>query len=177
MARRDPTVWLLCGLAFAGKSTLASLLAARTGAAILSLDDINAERDLHGGVGIPTEEWAATHREALRRLDALLEQGRSVIVDDTNCFRWLRDSYRDAARVHGAPATVIHLDVPLDAALARLRANEASPERAPVTEAILRDLARDFEPPAPDETTIVCPADETPDRWVARILATAGPTS
>lgn len=171
MARADPTLYLLCGLAFAGKSTLAARLTERTGAAIVSLDAINAERGLQGGLGIPVGEWVATHQEALRRLDALLGEGRSAIVDDTCCFRRLRDSYRGLASRHAAASLVIHVDVPLGEAVRRLRANEASPERPPVTEAILRDLARDFEWPAADEPTLVYRPPETYDAWIDRALA------
>lgn len=170
MARRDPILYLLCGLAFAGKSTLAALLSERTGAAIVSLDAINAERGLHGGLGIPGEEWVATHQEALRRLEALLGERRSAIVDDTCCFRRLRDSYRGLARRHGAEAVVIHLEVPFGEALRRLRENESAPRRSPVTEPILRDLLRDFEPPEADEETIVYRHPEPFDSWLDRVF-------
>jgi predicted kinase len=148
-------LYLLCGLAFAGKSTLAAQLASRAGATIVSLDDINAERGLHGGIGIPGEEWVKTHHIALARVRELLDQGRPVIVDDTNCFRWLRDNYRKEATERGLPTTVVRLEVSVEEALARARRNEATKERPPVTEAVLRDLAQGFEWPGPDENTVL----------------------
>jgi predicted kinase len=153
-------LYLLCGLAFAGKSTLAAQLASRFGAVIVSLDDINAERGLHGGIGIPDEEWLKTHRVALARVREFLDQGRPVIVDDTNCFRWLRDNYRKEAAERGVPTTVVLLEVSLEEALARARRNEVMQERPPVTEAVLVDLAKGFEWPGPDETVVaVRPGD------------------
>ncbi len=52
---------LVCGLAFAGKSTLAAAIAEHQGAVVVSLDEINARRGLHGGTGIAPEEWVRTH--------------------------------------------------------------------------------------------------------------------
>lgn len=148
-------LYLLCGLAFAGKSTLAAQLASRVGATIVSLDDINAERGLHGGTGIPGEEWLKSHHIALARVRDLLDQGRPVVVDDTNCFRWLRDNFRKEAAERGLTTTVVQLEVSLEEALARARRNEATEERPPVTEAVLLDLAKGFEWPGPDETVVL----------------------
>lgn len=161
-------LYLLCGMAFSGKTTLASVLARHARALVVSLDEINASRGLHGGAGIPEGEWARTHREALRQIEAALEAGRSVIVDDTNCFRFLRDNYRAVADLHGARTTVLYLDRPLELLLDRLRENERTNARAPVTETVLRELARKFEPPGPDEETLVCPSGIPVDVWVAR---------
>jgi len=161
------TLYLLCGLAFSGKSTLAAALRRRLGCALVSLDDLNARRGLHGGLGIPGEEWARTHREALREVEAALQAGRSVIVDDTNCFRFLRDDYRGIADRRGVPTVVIHLEAPLDLVRARMRANELEPTRAPIAEPVLLDLVDKFEPPAADERVIVFPAGASPEEWIA----------
>jgi predicted kinase len=163
-------LYLLCGLAFSGKSTVAAVLARRLGALVVSLDHINAERGLEGGLGIPAEEWGRTHAVALERAEAGLAAGRPVVVDDTNCFRFLRDDHRRAADRLGVPTVVIHLDAPLSLILERLRANDRAPTRSPVTEAILLELAAKFEPPGPDESTLVVPAGADPEAWAARHL-------
>jgi predicted kinase len=165
-ARAPVTLYLMCGLAFSGKSTLAGAIAARAGATIVSLDAINAARGLRGGLGIPEEEWAWTHRQALELTRSALARGRSVVVDDTNCFRSLRDDYRAAAAAHGATAVVVYLDVPLPVVRSRMRANEKAPSRHPVSETVLLDLAGKFEPPAPDEPMLFCPPDREETSWV-----------
>ena len=86
------TVTLLCGLAFAGKSTLAAAMARRLGVAVVSLDEINAARGLHGGTGIPVEEWAATHQRAFREIESALKSGSS------SCRRRRRPDLRDNDR-------------------------------------------------------------------------------
>ncbi|MBP7146602.1 MAG: ATP-binding protein [Acidobacteria bacterium] len=163
-------LYLMCGLAFAGKTTLGSALCERLGAGWISLDEINAGRGLHGGLGIPVAEWARTHRLALEQLAALAERGSPIVLDDTNCFRWLRDSYREIAAAHGYVTTVVLFDVPLALALERLRANDDDRARAPVREDILRELARTFEYPAQDERVVRLPAGEPLSAWLERCL-------
>ena len=120
----------------------------------MSLDAINAERGLHGGTGIHGEEWLKSHHMALARVGELLDQGRPVIVDDTSCFRWLRDNFRKVATERGVPTTVVLLELSLEEVLARARRNEVTKERPPVMEAILLDLAKGFEWPGPDENVV-----------------------
>ena len=37
-----------------------------------------------------------THGIALERIRALMARGEDIVFDDTNCFRWLRDRYRES---------------------------------------------------------------------------------
>lgn len=78
---------LMCGLSFAGKSTLARQLGEALPADVISLDDINAERGLDGGQGIPLEAWAETNRIAQVRATEALREGRNVVVDDAGSPR------------------------------------------------------------------------------------------
>jgi predicted kinase len=138
---------------------------------VVSLDEINLSRGLLGGLGIPAEEWARTHQEALREVERCLEAGRSVIVDDTNCFRFLRDNYRAIADRHGVRTTVIHLERPLELLRERIRENDQTQARASITEPVLLDLANKFEPPDADEHVIEFPPGVSADAWVARHLS------
>ncbi len=168
--RGSAPVYVLCGLAFAGKSTLAAALEAELGARVVSLDEINARRGLAGGAGIADEEWRRTHRLALAELEEALRQPGAVVIDDTNCWRWLRDAYRAVAAANGRPTVVLHLDVPLEEALARLRRNRDDPRRAPVREDVLLALADSFEAPAADERTLVVSWRGDPRAWVRETL-------
>jgi predicted kinase len=167
--RKEKMIYLMCGLAFAGKSTLAERIAERTGAQIISLDKINAERNLYGGKGIPDHEWLATHQIALQRLDSIAREGRTVIIDDTNCFRWLRDNYRKKAEAYGYQCVVVLLDVPPETVLQRASQNTTVGTRSDVSPEIMQDLIYKFEYPAADEENVLkySPSDSVPD-WLAR---------
>jgi predicted kinase len=124
------TLYLLCGLAFSGKSTLAKAMVNYLKCAYISLDDINKERGLgFGGDGIPVAEWEKTHHIAMGILDNLMQLEQDIILDDTNCFRWLRDRFREVAKKHGYETKVIYLDVPLDEIRLRMQRNEQTQER------------------------------------------------
>lgn len=141
----------MCGLPFSGKSTLAIKLSESTAAKIISLDEINARRGLYGGTGIPGEEWMRTHQIALQHMEELCKAGISIIIDDTNCFRWLRDAYRNVASKYNYQTIILQLNISLEEALRRAQENDQSQERNPVAVEILRDVALKFEYPDADE--------------------------
>lgn len=167
-------LYLMCGLAFSGKSTVAGVIRRLRGAVVISLDELNAARGLHGGLGIQEEEWVRSHREATASVEEALRAGRDVVVDDTNCFRFLRDEYRALAAGFGAEVLILYLPAPPDLVLRRARGNDSEPSRHPVTEPVLLDLIRKFEPPAVDEPVLVVPPD-CDEEWVARHIAPAAP--
>src|SRR4051812_25686927 len=80
-----PTLYILCGLPFSGKSTLGRALAAQAGGAIVSFDELYAE---HGEVLARTRDtlavWQAIRELAGERIGALLRDGVSVVYDNTN---------------------------------------------------------------------------------------------
>ena len=160
-------ITLLCGLAFAGKSTLAAAIAEHQGAVVVSLDAINARRGLRGGSGIAPEEWVRTHGQALREGDAALAAGRAVVVDDTHCTRSLRDAWREVAARRGVVAVLVVVDTPEALALERLRRNQSTGARLAVEEAVFADLVARFEWPGPDEPALRFPAGADPRAWAA----------
>lgn len=148
------TLYIMCGLAFAGKTTVARALARRLGAIVVSLDEINLERGLRGGEGVPVEEWERTHRIALARTHELMQAGKDVVIDDTGCFRWLRDRYRGAASLHGFDTTVVFVETPVEEARRRLQANDPGTGRPGVRVEVLESLGATFEPPGADEKVV-----------------------
>jgi tRNA uridine 5-carbamoylmethylation protein Kti12 len=101
-------------------------------------------------------------------VEDLLAAGRSVIVDDTNCFRFLRDDYRAVAERHEVRTTVIYIGAPLGLLLERRLENDRTQARASVAEPVFLDLVEKFEMPAADENVLVFPFDAEPGAWVAR---------
>jgi len=104
-------LYILCGPAFSGKTTLARQLGRASHCVCVSLDEINAERGLYGGDGIPPDEWQRTHEIALQRLSELMAGGCDIVLDDTCCFRWLRDKYREMANEHRNTPQLVCLEV------------------------------------------------------------------
>ena len=164
------TLYVMCGLSFSGKSTLAREVARATGAELVSLDDLNAERGLYGGDGIPVEEWERTSQLANERLRALAPSGRDVVLDDTSCYRWLRDRWRERAASVGYAARLVWVDVPPETILRRREQSERSADRRGIRDSVFAAHAESFERPQEDEAAArydgAVPAREWVERYV-----------
>lgn len=161
---------LMCGLSFAGKSTLAAKLAEALPASLVSLDLINEERGLHGGQGIPLEEWAETNRIAHERGRELLDAGHHVVVDDTGSPRFIRDGWREIADQSVAPFVVVWVQISPELQRARVHANRQSQGRPDVTDAVLHDHRTSFEPPTNEEALVVDAQDTADKAQVAALV-------
>ena len=171
----SPRLVLLCGLSFSGKSTLARRLAERFGAAVVSLDEINARRGLSGGDGLPVPEWAATHRLALGAVEAALAAGSPlVVVDDTFSLRFLRDDYRALARRVGADLRLAFLDVPPGEIAARRARSEAASDRPGIREEVFAEHAAGFERPGADEPHLALGPGDDADAFLERLAGGEG---
>lgn len=162
-------VVVLTGRAFSGKSTLASSLATQLPASVVSYDEINAERGLHGGDGVAVEEWGITNGMTRDRARALLRAGQTVIVDDTSSLRFLRDQWRSLAREEGAPIALVQLDTPVPTLRRRLADNRSSGDRHDMLDDVLEKHLLDYEPPGDDEPHITVTENHDLDSAVAAI--------
>lgn len=170
MSDTGGTLYLLCGLAFAGKSTLARAMAERLGCAVVAPDEINARRGLWGGDGVPEEEWARTHRLALDEVDAhLVRRVPGVVVDDTCCFRFLRDDYRRLAERRGYAVRVVVLPTPVAEIEQRMTASRRRRDRRGIDREVFDRHRREFEWPADDETPLTLDPAAGVEGWLRRL--------
>lgn len=167
---------VLCGVSFAGKSTVAGAIAARTGALVVSLDAVNAERGLDSGAGIPVEQWQLTHQIAGDRVRVGLAGGGTVVVDDTGSLRVLRERWRALADESGVRSVLVQVTVDAAEMVARLRRNRADAVRPDVLDGVLAGFLADFEPPGPEENPLRVTSDEHLADWVADRFPPAPPS-
>ncbi len=145
----------MCGIPFAGKSTIARELACRCDFALVSVDVI--VRELRLDLGEQAEKqrsWALAMAEGFERSRRLLAGGESVIYDNANHSRRNRDRCRRIAGQANAAFHCIWVDVPKDVARARLEANRADPSREDVPDASFRQIVDEFEPPTGEPDVI-----------------------
>jgi predicted kinase len=159
-------LFIMCGIAFSGKTTVAKQLVQAVGCAYVSLDDINAERGLHGGEGIALKEWIRTHDIAVGRLKELTPRGEDIVLDDTNCFRWLRERYREFASENGYVAELVYLNVSSEEVQARIVRNEVTAARPAIEMNVFRAHVQEFEPPQADEVATVLRNAQDISRWI-----------
>ncbi|SRR6266700_2072957 len=163
----EPCLYILCGLPFAGKTTLARALERQLGIALVELDAINKARGigLHGEA-ISPEEWDGTYAEAYRQLDAFLAAGQSVLFDAASFTKAQRDSLRALAGKHRASSLVIYLDVSEAEARQRWLQNRATGARYDVRDEDFAHVVNFFEPPAQEEHAVYYRPSQPADEWI-----------
>jgi predicted kinase len=161
---------LMCGLSFSGKSTLARQLGKELEATALSLDSINEERGLHGGQGIPVEEWAKTNRLAEERSRAQLRAGGNVIIDDTGSPRFIRDRWREVAAGSQAAFALVWIEIDLELQRERVLANRLAGGRHDVTDEVLLDHVAHFESPTDEGAITINARDVSDPRHVETVV-------
>ena len=165
------SLYIMCGLPFAGKTTVALALVRRVGFRRVAIDDINDERGIwDDALGLTPEEWTTTYAEAYRRIDLLLAQGHAVIDDSVNHTWVLRERLRAIATRNGASATVLYIAVPAAEARRRWVRNRQTEERGDVRDEDFATVLDNFEPPRADETVLRYDAVLPLDAWIARVF-------
>jgi predicted kinase len=160
----------MCGLSFSGKTTLARAIARAVRADYISLDDINEERGLCSGEGVPADEWERTSVIAVERTGRLLQAGRDVVLDDTLCYQWLRARYAAVAGLYAAQFVLIHVSTPLPEIYNAMLRNDAVHQRNPIRAEVFEMHARSFELPTADERPLVYDRTTPLDQWIASHL-------
>jgi predicted kinase len=166
------TLYLLCGMPFSGKTTLGKSIAKYLNSPYISLDEINEARGLYGGDGIPVEEWEKTHLLAMQQLQSLMPLRQDIILDDTSCFRWLRERFSNFVKQHDYQTIIVFLDIPLSIIRKRLEKNEETQARHRVRQDIIEEMAKTFELPQKDENVVKYSANQSIDEWIAEHFVT-----
>jgi aminoglycoside phosphotransferase family enzyme/predicted kinase len=127
---RRPAMVLVGGLPGTGKSTLARALAERANFEVIDTDVVRKE--LAGiaphnsgtaeyGEGIYTREWSErTYKECLRRAEALLFEGKRVIVDASLSSEARRQMFLGRGRGHGVRTLFLECETSAETAKRRL---------------------------------------------------------
>lgn len=157
-----PTVYLLCGLTGAGKSTYAAKLEAQ-GLKRLALDEAVFESHGRYGVDYPEQEFATHEAEARNQLDdrlvELVRNGESVVLDYGFWSRQDRERYKQLINDSGGECKLLYFKAAPDLLQKRLAArNDAQYEGAnqlPVTDEMLEAFAERFEEPSNEGEEIV----------------------
>jgi predicted kinase len=164
---RQAHLYILCGLPFAGKTTLAKGLVSELGIKRVAIDDINTERGLWDDEkGLSPEEWTHVYNEAYRRIGLLLGQGERVMDDSTNFTREQRDRLRAIAARHNAATTVIYVTTPLAETRRRWQENRSTRVRGDVRDDDFTQVVENLEAPTEDENVLRYDGSTPVTEWI-----------
>lgn len=144
---------LLCGPAFSGKTTLAYALE-RRGFVRVAIDDIVRSRGLEPGAGVPERVWEDASFAACLLIRSGLQRGQDVVLDDTLCYRFLRDRYRDLGSGTNVSTFLVVLKISADAVRGRVAQNVRLRQRHSIDPALLESHLASFEWPGAAEPHI-----------------------
>lgn len=147
------TLYILCGLPFSGKTTLAKELVKRFGFISINIDDIKVEYGI-GDVDddeVSDKMWTKILGDIDKRVKKNLQDNKSVIVESYTIIRSGRDKLREIATGLGIPTKIIYLNISEFLARQRWLKNEKSQVRFRITKKIFNEAVRDLEPPTKTE--------------------------
>jgi predicted kinase len=148
---------IICGISFAGKSTLGAAIAQRFGYAEVDVDVTKV--DLHGedtaDERLTQSDWDAIYNETDNRVLSHLRAGRSVLDASRNFRKAERDNIRRLTAGLGVPIITIFVDTPEAVARQRLFENRLSKTRPDLSESVFEHIARLMEPPGIVENPLI----------------------
>lgn len=98
-------IFLIRGIAGSGKTTLANLLAAGTGAVSIAADDYFIDSD--GEYRFNPSLLPSAHEQCNVRARRSMEEGRTIIIHNTFLQRWEMEPYFKLAEEFGYRTTVV----------------------------------------------------------------------
>ena len=160
-------LYIMCGVGFSGKSTLARKIAEAKDAFLVSQDgfwfELREEMNLDLDSDDDWEKILAISRAEVKRL---LMEGRSVVYDDISLRYSDREVLRNLANDCGAEAVLVYLDTPREVQLERRRRNLEMNERHDVPDHILEWGDAMLETPQPPENPIYFRPDSDTEEWL-----------
>ncbi len=168
-----PKLIIVCGTAFAGKSTLARVLAARFGHAEVDVDEVKTHLFGHGveDQTLRHGDWVRIYDETDRLIARHLDAGQSVVDASRNFTRAERQRARHLCQGHGADLVTVHVDTPEHITRQRLLANRHAPTRPDLSDDAFDAILAGWEPPTADERPVVFRYKEDRAEWLARHAA------
>lgn len=160
-------MYILSGMSFAGKSTLAQKIAEAKSIPVIDPDEASRERGLglHGEF-IPEEIWQQIHAEAKSRAREILRSGKSLVYDTTALVKKERDDLRNLAIENGAIPIIIVVNITKEEAYKRWKENSVTKQKYAVHIDDFNMCADGFQFPDKNETYLVYQAGEDIENWI-----------
>ena len=167
------TCIIVCGLSFAGKSTLGNAIAARFGYEQVDVDctketlygrDVNDER-------ITREQWDTIYADTDARIVDYLDAGKNVVDASRNFTRAEREHIRGIVTNCGHRSITVYVNTPESIARQRWQANREHPQRRDITDTDFEEIVSVWEPPLDDEQPVVFDFGEAVEVWIEKHTA------
>lgn len=144
----SPTLFIMCGLPYSGKSVFSKRFSAENGYGLVSIDDVRESLGFFWGI---TDTDAQNWQEVFRVVDELivstLKQGESVVYDSANQDEASRCKYRELAESLGCRSNIVFIDTPMEVIQERRLDNHGNLVRAHIPQEHFESAIQTFVPP------------------------------
>src|SRR6266702_2509405 len=164
---------IICGISFAGKSTLGEAIAHRFDYAQVDVDDMKFH--LYGPEGKDEElrraDWVKIYHETDKLIESYLQSGKAVIDASRNFTKDERQVARHIATQLKAEVVTIFVDTTEDIARKRLLENRKKQSRRDVIDKDFEEILQVWEPPTANENPLVFHNGDDIDTWIAKNIS------
>lgn len=161
-------LYILCGIPFSGKTTLAKELEKRLGFARIDLDEVKFEL-LGQNVkdeDIKESQWNKIYLEMYQKIEEALKEGKTVVHDTGNFTRNERGMVKNIADKLGVESITIFVYIPIPEARKRILGNRETNHRFDVTDKDFESTVNEMEPPTNGENFIVYDSSQSLEDWL-----------
>jgi predicted kinase len=160
----------MCGLPFAGKTTLAKKIADHTNSQLIGFDttwqEIKSKLDPNmDKVG----EWKVVLKTAQDKIKKYLNELKSVVYDDINVRVEHREAFRKIAQECGATSIVIYVNTPLEVLREREQNNILNPQRHDVEPINFNNALAQWQEPTLDENVVEYSQSTGISKWLHKL--------
>ena len=165
-------LYILCGLPFSGKTTLAKILVSKLNFTRIDLDEIKFS--LFGN-NITDDEidqngWDKVYLQIYQNIERELELGNTVVYDTGNFTKNERTLVKNIADKLAIESITIFVSIPEDIAYQRLINNRVNPIRFNVTDEDFKNTIKELEVPDNSEKHLVFNYNEDINSWIDKNL-------
>lgn len=153
----NKTLYILCGLPYAGKTYLSKEIFAKTSCVYVSIDQILQELGFDWNSNkLPDENgWEQVSNISYKKSQEALKGGLNVLYDSTNHTKISRDILRKIAKDVDASTKVIYIDTPIEIIWKRWEENNIKKDRFVIDKNLVDITIKSFEIPTEDENLII----------------------
>lgn len=151
-----PTLYIMCGVGFSGKSTLAKKISEHTGAVLISQDGMFFELEKKLNLNLDNDDqWRMLLDVCKEKILENLKQGKSVVFDNTNTRFEHREELRELTKSIDVKTKVVFLNTPIEIQKQRQQKNKENGERHDVKQEYLDQAIAELEIPTESENVLV----------------------
>lgn len=164
------TLYIMCGVGFSGKSTLAKKIAEYKNATLVSQDAIYFEKEKEWNLKEESDEdWGKVLAVSKERIIKNLLDGKSVVFDYVNVAHNEREQLKNLASGFKAEAVVIFLDTSIEVQRERQVRNRETQERHQVKQEWLDEAIKNLEIPLESEHAFIFTPETDLTDWLNKL--------